>query len=170
MAFIRKVKATMAALAVGAMVCVGSAAFAQQTPGQGNKADPPAVNTQDISEEDLKQFVQAGARAAAVQEGSQRAMMAVVEEEKLSLEKFMEMTRANQAQKLDQVQATPEERMAFDKAAQRIIDMQPQMEQSMQQAIEQEGMSLEKFEQIMLAYQQSADVQARVEKLLEQQP
>jgi hypothetical protein len=143
---------------------------AQQAPAQGNTSAQPELKTEDISDAELKQFVQASAKAAAVQQESQMAMVAVVEEEKLTVEKFTEMAKAHQEQKLGEVKASPEEKAAFSKAAQRIMDMQPQIEQSMQQAIEKEGITLEKFEQIMLAYQQNAAVQARVQKLIDQKP
>ncbi len=164
----KRAKGIIAAASVAMFLCVGHAAFAQEAPAQGNTSTQSQLKTEDISDDDLKQFVQASAKAAAVQEESQKAMIAVVEEEKLTVEKFTEMAKAHQQQKLDAVQATPEEKAAFSKAAQRIMEMQPQVEQSMTQAIEKEGMSLEKFEQIMLAYQQNAAVQARVQKLLDQ--
>lgn len=166
MAFIKKEIIIAASLIL--WLSWGSTAFGQQAPGQGNKSVQPQLQTEDISDEELKQFVQASAKAAVVQQESQQAMVAVVEEEKLSVEKFTEMAKANQEQKLDQVKATPEERTAFTKAAKRIMEMQPQVEQNIQQAVVKEGISLEKFEQIMLAYQQSPAIQARVQKLLDQ--
>ncbi len=180
MAFMKSVKGTIAAASVVLCICFGSAARAQQAPtqqaptqqapAQGNKEAQPQLKTEDISDNDLRQFVQASARAAAVQEESQKAMVAVVEEEKLSVEKFTEMAKAHQQQKLDSVAATAEEKAAFNKAAQRIMAMQPEIEQNMQQAIEKEGITLDKFEQLMLAYQQNAAIQARVQKMLEEKP
>ncbi len=94
----------------------------QQTPAQGNTGAQP--QTQDFSDAELKQFVQAGAKAAAVQEENKKAMMAVVEESKLSVEKFSEMAQAHQQKKIDEVKATAEEKAAFSKAAQRIMELQ----------------------------------------------
>ncbi len=94
-------------------------------------------------------------------------MVAVVEEEKLTVENLLRCQGPSGTEAWE-VKASPEEKAAFSKAAQRI--MQPQIEQSMQQAIEKEGITLEKFEQIMLAYQQNAAVQARVQKLIDQRP
>ncbi|MBD0258070.1 MAG: DUF4168 domain-containing protein [Cytophagales bacterium] len=166
----KSVKGTIAAASVVLCICFGSAARAQQSPAQGNKEAQPQLKTEDISDNDLRQFVQASARAAAVQEESQKAMVAVVEEEKLSVEKFTEMAKAHQQQKLDAVSATAEEKAAFSKAAERIMAMQPEIEQNMQQAIQKEGITLDKFEQIMLAYQQNPAIQARVQKMLEEKP
>jgi hypothetical protein len=171
----KSVKGTIAAASVVLCICFGSAAQAQQAPtqqapAQGNKEAQPQLKTEDISDNDLRQFVQASARAAAVQEESQKAMVAVVEEEKLSVEKFTEMAKAHQQQKLDAVSATAEEKAAFSKAAERIMAMQPEIEQNMQQAIQKEGITLDKFEQIMLAYQQNPAIQARVQKMLEEKP
>lgn len=171
MEFMKSVKGTIAAASVVLCMCFGNAALAQQAPpAQGNKKAQPQLKTEDISDNDLRQFVQASARAAAVQEESQKAMVAVVEEEKLSVEKFTEMAKAHQQQQLDSVPATAQEKAAFNKAAQRIMAMQPDIEKNMQQAIEKEGFTLDKFEQIMLAYQQNAAVQARVQKMLEEKP
>jgi len=175
MAFMKSVKGTIAAASVVLCICFGNAAWAQQAPtqqapAQGNKEAQPQLKTEDISDNDLRQFVQASARAAAVQEESQKAMVAMVEAEKLSVEKFTEMAKAHQQQKLDAVPATAEEKAAFNKAAQRIMAMQPEIEQNMQQAIEKEGIKMGKFEQIMLAYQQNAAIQARVQKMLEEKP
>jgi hypothetical protein len=171
----KSVRGTIAAASVVLCICFGTAARAQQAPpqqapAQGNKESQPQLKTEDISDNDLRQFVQASARAAAVQEESQKAMVAVVEEEKLSVEKFTEMAKAHQQQKLDAVPATAEEKAAFNKVAQRIMAMQPEIEQNMQQAIEKEGIKMDKFEQIMLAYQQNPAIQARVQKMLEEKP
>jgi hypothetical protein len=46
---------------------------------------------------------------------------------------------------MDQVKASPEEMAAFNKAAQRIVEMQPVVQETLVQAIEQDGMAIEKF-------------------------
>jgi hypothetical protein len=167
MAVMKKVKNMM--MAAGMMVCVSfaNAAFAQQTtPPQDNSQQQ---QTQAFSDAELNQFVQASFKAAAVQQESEKAMLGVVEAETLSVEKFNEMTQAHQQQKLAELNATAEEKAAFNKAAQQIVEMQPKVEQELQQAIEKEGISIEKFEAISIAYQQNPAVQAKVQKILQQQ-
>jgi len=167
MVMMQKVKGAFAALAVVACTSFGQAAFAQQAPpAQGNTQ---SAEKQDFSDAELKQFVQASAKAMEIQEQSQKTMVAVLEEEKLSVEKFTQMAQAHQQQKLDDVKATPEELTAFNKVAQKFMEMQPKIEQDLQQAVKDTGISLEKFEQIMIAYQENPAIQAKVQKLAEEQ-
>ncbi len=96
-------------------------------------------------------------------------MLAVIEKENLSFDKFTEMIQAHQQQKLKEVEATPEEFAAFNIAAQQIVEMQPKVQEEVQLAIEEEGLTVDKFERIMLAYQQDPAVQAKVNKIAEEQ-
>ncbi len=94
MSLIRKTKGIFVAASLLAAMCLSSAAYgqkagtqqspaqqapAQQAPAQGNTSSQPQLKTEDISDAELKQFVQASAKAAAVQQESQKAMVAVVE-------------------------------------------------------------------------------------------
>ncbi len=96
-------------------------------------------------------------------------MMGILEEEKLSIDKFNQMAQAHQQQKLAEVGATPEEMAAFNKAAQRMMELQPAMQKQVETAIQKDGMTLDKYEQIMIAYRQDQALQQRVQKLMEQQ-
>ncbi|SFG63138.1 DUF4168 domain-containing protein [Pontibacter chinhatensis] len=121
-----------------------------------------------FSDQDLQQFADASARLIAVHQEGEQTMMNILQEEKLSVEKFNEMAKAHQEQKLTEVQATPEEMAAFDKAAKRMVEMQPAFQKDLEEAIQQDGMTLEKFEQIMLAYRQDQSVQQRVDLLMQE--
>lgn len=96
-------------------------------------------------------------------------MLGILKEENLSIDKFNEMAQAHQQQKLTEVDATVEEMTAFNKAAQRMMDMQPAMQKEVETAIQKDGMTLEKYEQIMVAYRQDPALQERVNKMMGQQ-
>lgn len=165
MFLIKKVKGAIAAAIILASMGLGQAAMAQ-------KAFPAPKGTEKVAEDfpndKLQQFVKANERAFSVQQESEKAMMAVIQEEKISVEKFNEIAQAHQEQKLDGVKASEEEMAAFSKAAQRIVEMQPEVHQNLVKAIEQEGLTVQEFEKIMMAYQQNPAVQAKVQKLLEE--
>lgn len=154
--------AAFAALILGATLAA-PAAMAQQATPQPQQAQP-----QNFSDADLQQFADASARLMTVQQEGEKAMMGILEEEKLSVEKFNQMAQAHQQQKLAEVEATPEEMAAFNNAAQRMMEMQPTLQQDLEAAIQQDGMTLEKFEQIMMAYRQDQAVQQRIDLLMQE--
>jgi hypothetical protein len=165
MVFIKKIKAMAGAALVVASMSFGQAAWAQGAPN-GKAQQGQQTQTEDFSTLELKQFVAANERAFAVQKESEKAMLTVIEEEKISVDKFNEIAKAHQEEKMDQVEASPAEMAAFNKAAQRIVEMQPVVQQTLVQAIEQDGLTIEKFEKIMMAYQHNPAVQEKVQKLI----
>lgn len=158
-----KMKGAAVAAFILGIFSFGNVAVAQQ-------ATPPAQQQQtqqNFSDNDLKQFAEANTRLMDVQKEGEQEMMKILEEEKLSVNKFNEMAMAHQQQKLNEVQATPEEMAAFNKAAQRMMELQPAMQKSVEEAIRKDGMTLEKYEQIMMAYRQDPALQERVNKMME---
>ncbi len=132
---------------------------------------PPAQQgqtQQNFTDAELQQFADASARLMAVQQEGEKKMMGILQEENLSIDKFNEMAQAHQQQQLDQVEATTEEKAAFNKAAQRMIEMQPEMQKNVEAAIQKDGMSLDKYEQIMIAYRQNEALQQRVNEMMMQ--
>jgi hypothetical protein len=162
MNLIHKLKATaVAGLLVGMVSISGTAAAQQATPQKA-----PQQQTQNISDADIKLFVDASTRLMDLQQQSEQAMMAILEEEKLSIDKFNELAQAHQQQKLAEAEGTAEEKAAFNKSIQRMMEMQPDIEKNMQAAIQKDGMTMERYEQIMMAYQQDPAVQAKIQKMM----
>ncbi|MEJ8801335.1 DUF4168 domain-containing protein [Pontibacter sp. H249] len=144
----------------------------QQTETQ-TQQQPPQMQQQtqqgtNFSDGELKQFAEASARLMEVQKSGEQKMMKILEEEKLGVDKFNEMAQAHQQQKLAEANATPEEMAAFNKAAQRMMEMQPEMQKEVETAIQKDGMTLEKYEQIMVAYRQDQALQERINKMMMQ--
>lgn len=164
MSLLNKLKgAAIAALILG-FSTAGTVATAQQT-------TPPVQQgaQQNFSDADLKQFADASSRLMVVQQEGEKTMLGILQEENLSIDKFNEMAQAHQQQKLAEVGATAEEMAAFNKAAQRMVDMQPEMQKEVEAAIQKDGMSLEKYEQIMMVYRQDPALQEKVNQMMGQQ-
>ncbi len=156
----------VAILAFGATtISTGAMAQAQQGNQQPATQQTPAPKVTDV---ELKQFADANNRLMVIQQDGEKAMLAILAEEKLSVEKFSEMAQAHREQKIGEVKASAEEFAAFNRSAQRMMELQPTMEQDMEKAIVKDGMTVERYEQIMMAYQQDPAMQAKVQKLMEQ--
>ncbi|PKV67054.1 DUF4168 domain-containing protein [Pontibacter ramchanderi] len=162
MTILNKLKAAAVAGLVIGLVSVSDGALAQQATPQ--KA--PQQQTQTISDQDIKLFVDASTRLMELQQESEKAMLVILEEEKLSVDRFNVLAQAHQQQKLAEVEGTAAEKAAFNKAIGRMMEMQPDIEKNMQTAIQKDGMTMERYEQIMLAYQQDPAVQAKIQKLM----
>lgn len=133
---------------------------------------PPAQQgqvQQNFSDAELQQFADANNRLMGIQQKGEQAMMNILQEEKISVDKFNELAQAHQQQKLNEVQATPEEMAAFNKAAQRMIELQPTMQKEVEAAIQKDGLSMQKYEQIMMAYRQDPALQQRVAEMMQQE-
>lgn len=154
--------------AIVAMLTVSLLSFSDTALAQAAQQKPQAGQQKksDFTDAELKQFVNANARLMTIQQESEKAMMSILAEEKISIEKFNTMAVAHQQQKLNEVGATPEEMAAFNKAAGRMMELQPAMMKSAEEAIAKDGMKVERYEQIMLAYQQDPAVQEKVNKMM----
>lgn len=155
--------------AIVAMLTVGLLSFSNTTFAQTTPPTPQTGQQQakaDFTDAELKQFIEANTRLMTIQQEGEKVMLSILAEEKLSIEKFNTMVVAHQQQKLNEVEATPEELLAFNKAAERIMELQPDMQKNAEEAIVKDGMKVERYEQIMLAYQQDPSVQEKVDKMM----
>ncbi|WP_187262874.1 DUF4168 domain-containing protein [Pontibacter beigongshangensis] len=157
----------VAAFSLG-LISLSDAAFAQQVPPPPPPTPPTdqAQANQVFTEIELQQFIDASERIMVLQQENEKAMMTILEEEKLDVNKFNEMAMAYQQETMDEVEATEAEKAAFTKVAERIIELQPTVQAEVQRAIEQDGMTMQRFEHIMLAYQENPTVQAKIQSML----
>lgn len=162
-----KLKGAIAAMLTVGFLSFSGTAFAQATPPTPQTGQQQAKA--DFTDAELKQFIDANTRLMTIQQESEKAMLAILDEEKLGIEKFNTMAVAHQQQKLAEVGATAEELSAFNKAAGRIMELQPGMQKTAEEAIAKDGMKVERYEQIMLAYQQNPTIQEKINKMMADQ-
>lgn len=124
--------------------------------------------SEDYSEDELKQFVDANKEATKVQQKTQQEMISVIEGEGLDVQTFNEIMTSQQDPQ-QEVAVSDGELEKFNKAAEKVIEIQQNMETEVVGAIESTGMDVNKYSEIMLAYQSSPVVQEKVHKLLEGQ-
>ena len=125
------------------------------------------VNT-DFSDEELEDFVAVYVKASEIQQENETAMMQAIEEEDLELQRFNEILTARQNQEsVQDIDATVEELAAFNKAAEKIMQVQQEAQTEINKLIEDE-IGAEKYQQIAIAYQQSPEIQQKVNEMLQE--
>lgn len=128
---------------------------------------PQQVNT-SFSDQELETFVDVYVQVVEMQQEIEMSMMQAIEEENIALERFNEILQAQQNQQsAETLNASAEELAAFNNAAQKIMEVQKEAQVQMQGVIDGE-LGLDKYQQIVLAYQQSPDVQEKVNTILQQ--
>lgn len=137
-------------------------AMAQQLPMQHQQQQ---LKT-DFEQEELEEFVAVYLKATEIQQGNEAVMLQAIEEEELNPQRFNEiLTAQQQQQSAGDIDATAEEMAAFNNAAEKIMEIQQEAQVEIQQLIESE-MGGEKYQQIAMAYQQSPELQQKVNELL----
>ena len=144
----------------------------QQQPGQQqlpqNPAGPQVNVREDYSDEELESFVNANEKVATIQQQTEQKIIGKIQENGLTVDRFNEILQGQQDPTLkDSVQATPEELAAFNQVAQSIVNENQKVRQQIETSIQEEGLNLATYEEMMVAYQYSPKVQKRVHKLLD---
>ncbi len=130
-------------------------------------AIPLKANPGGFSDEELESFAGAVTQVITIQQEGQTQMMEKIEEHDLTVQRFNEINMQVQQMPLEEVEATEEELASFMKANEEIETIQMGLEQLLIGAIEDEGISIEKYEEIMGEYQQNPELQQRIQELMQ---
>ena len=129
-------------------------------------APQPSIEMrEDFSDNELKSFVKANEKVTVIQMEAEQKMIKAIEDEGLSIERFNEILE-QQRDPSRVGEPSVEELQSFNQAAQAILEENAKIEKQMTTSIEEEGIDIETYKQIMLAYQQSPAVQDRVNKMV----
>ncbi|MBF9255446.1 DUF4168 domain-containing protein [Pontibacter sp. 172403-2] len=158
-------KGTIAAAFIVASMSYVPAAYAQQASASPTGSQQTSSK---FSDDELKKFIEANTEVTEIQQANRQAVVAAIEEQNLTLDRFNELVKAHRQQKLEEVAANPEEISAFSEAAQSVAKLQPETKEKVKQAIEKTGLTADKYKKIMQAYENNAAVQAKIAKLVNQ--
>lgn len=134
---------------------------AQQMPQQQPQA------AQDITDEEIEKFVKINQEIMPIQEEMQGRMMATIEETGLDVERFNELAQAMQAGNIKEVSDDPQEIAKFNEAGQKVMEMNQEIGAEYQKRMTAHQMDPEKFQQIMMAYQQNESVRSKVDSMMD---
>jgi len=162
---------SLIALSLGLLACQSEQdqTMTEQAPqdnleGQFEQQTPPEI---EVSDDELETFVEISGVAQQVQMEAQSEMVSVVEDEDLSVETYNVIAESRyNDQPDDQLDVTREELDKFEAASERIEEMERELDQTVAQAVEQEGMSMDRFMQINMALQQDSSLQQRIQQMM----
>ncbi len=125
------------------------------------------ANPGGFSDEKLEKFANAVTQVINLQQQGQTEMIEAIEENGLTVERFNEINMQAQQMPLEDIEASEEEMENFQLANQAVERVQMQLEEVLIGTIEEEGLTIEKYEEIMGEYQQNPELQQRIQELMQ---
>lgn len=130
------------------------------------QSQPPAINSDDITDEELKMVVNIADSATHIQEEANLKMKKIVESEGMKFERFQEIVMAQQNPQLAaRVEITDDEQTLLEKVQGNLMLVNDEAQQKYIATIENEGLTVEKFQQIAMAIQSDTEVARRFEEI-----
>lgn len=152
----------LAVTLVFTLIAAGSlfAQVQQQQPQQR----PDLPTSEDVSDEEITQLGDAVEALEPIQAETQEKIKSAVEEEDLSFERFQQMMMAMQnPQMAQQVNITAEEKSKIQTLQPTLMQIQTEARQQMSAKIEENGLTMQRYQQIIMGAQQDPELMARVE-------
>lgn len=155
-----KMKLNIKAIVLSLGLISGPAVFAQTA----QPAESPETQQINVSDAELEKFANAIQALQTAEQDSQQKMMAIVEEQDLSIEKFNEIHQAKMQNA--EVKASEEDQKKHQKAVAKLEELQSEIMQLMESIVTSKGLSMERFQQIAAAMQSSPELQQRLQQLM----
>lgn len=161
-------------VALSFIACQNDSQQEQTTPDQSMQQDQmqqqqPAAQI-EVSDDELEQFVEISTELQGAQMESQQEMVAIVEDEDLSLEVYNQIAESRDMGQSDEdIDVSSEDIEKFERASEGISEIGMEIEAEMEERIEDSGMTRERFQEINLALQQDPELQSRAQVMMQQQ-
>lgn len=137
--------------------------FAQ--PSQSSSQKPELK--EDWKKEELTKFIKANKEVTVVQQNNEQKIMNAIEEGGMDVATFNKILTAKQQQKKAEG-ASEDDLKKFNVVVNDVIKIQQKMQSKMNQAIKNSGLEVDKYDQIMYAYQNSNTVKQEINQLVQQ--
>lgn len=159
-----KIFKTLSIAAVAILFSAG-AIFAQ---GQVQPQMPDLPTSDDVSDEEIDQVVSTINDLEPIQLETQEKIEEVVVAEDMTFERFQEMMMALQnPQMSDQADVSDEEMEKLQSMQPKLMEIQGEAQGKIIAAIEDNGLTAERYQSIMMGAQQDQDLRQRVEEKLD---
>ncbi|MDK2977783.1 MAG: hypothetical protein PWP52_497 [Bacteroidales bacterium] len=127
---------------------------------------PQVPQKTDVSDQDLETFAAAFEQVQVLNQKAQQDMVKAVQDEGLSVQRYNEMLQSEEDPTQD-AKPTDEEKSQFENINQKIRAIQQKAQQSMQQKIQDEGLTVKRYQEIAFALQNSTELQQKLQKLMQ---
>lgn len=144
---------------------MGSAVVFAQTP-QLPQQQQKQQQQVEVTDAELNKFAKAFQGIRVIGQQSQQEMMQVVQNEGMKVERFSKIHEATLNPQVE-VEATAEEKEQHQKIISKLEVMQASIQEQMEKAITEAGLSLDRYEQIAMGLQSDLDLQQRLQKVLQ---
>ena len=151
-----------------AVIFMSGAAFAQIQQQQPDMPDLPA--SEDVSDDEIEKLVNTIHDLEPIQLETQSKIEEAVEAEDISFERFQQMMMAMQnPQMADQMDISDEEMQKIQTLQPTLMEIQGEAEQEMIAKIEENGLTMDRYRNIIMGAQQDPELMARVEAELDEE-
>ncbi len=129
----------------------------------------PPQDVPEVTDEELKTFVDASMKAQQIQSEAQMEMISIVEDEGLDVDTYNKILQGTQmGQSADEMEVSATDVEKFETASAQIGEIEQQMEDQLIAAIEDEGLELQRFQEIFMAVQSDAGLQQKVQQFIQE--
>ncbi|CAN5164396.1 hypothetical protein BH23BAC3_BH23BAC3_15810 [soil metagenome] len=159
----------IASMLLFAALFAATTAFAQgMGQEQGQQQMPDVPTSDDVSDTELSQFVTTITEIEPIQIELQSDVEKLVEEEDISFERFQQLMMAMQnPQMAQQVEISEEEQGSIEKIQPKLSELQMKAEEEIVDKIEENGLTIERYQAIMMGAQQDQELMTRLQEALE---
>ncbi len=128
---------------------------------------PQAPQDTEVSDKEIKTFASAFQQVQALDQKAQQDMVKAVQDEGLSVQRFNEMLQSEEDPN-QEANPTEEEKQQYENVNKQIAVIQQKTQQSMQKKIQDEGLSIQRYQEIAFAIQNSPELQEKFQGLFTQ--
>ncbi len=129
-----------------------------------------SADAADISEAELDQFISAVIEMESIRAAARESAVSTIATEGLTTERFSEILETQRSPEADSSSDIDAEELArFQRALTQIADIQDAARAQMRQAIEAEGLPVERFDQIVEIAQDDVSLQEEIQRRLDSQ-
>lgn len=127
-------------------------------------AQPELLNSEDVSDQQVDQFVSALQDVQKIQEESQPKMIKAIEDEGLEPQQFVQAAQA--MQQGQETGLNEEDQKKFNSVQQKVMSIQVEANNEIETRIKEKNLTLDQFNQIYLSFQQKPALNERIQKRL----
>lgn len=149
-------------LVLGLAIMASGAVQAQTLP-QDQQTQPSA----SYSDADIAKFAKAAKVLEELQAAVETEMITAIENKGLDLDTFNKIAAAQQNPNAGSEVADAETMKSYNAVSEDLQKIQMEAQPKMVEAIEETGMDINEYQQMMLAYQQSPEMQAKVQEMMQ---
>lgn len=141
--------------------------MAQQEPQKPSEQgmNPENAPRKEFSNTELEQFIEANKQAIVVQQNAEQKMIKAIQDRGLDIETFNDILTSKQDPNHTS-SASIEDQSKFDSVVVDVVKIQEDMMTEMESAIEKSGITIETYEQILIAYQENPELQEKINNML----